>query len=121
MELEDRFDGPSFDAVTASLLFSELTPEEQAYVLRTVRGLLQPGGLVVIADEVKIAGARGWWRRVARIPVAAVTYLLTQTGTRPVEGLPERLEAAGFIGVEVERDAPGGTSIFTARRGQEAA
>jgi hypothetical protein len=121
MELEDRFSAPTFDAVTASLLFSELMPEEQAYVLKTVHDLLFPGGVLVIADEVKGAGARGVWRSVLRLPMAAFTWLLTQTGTRPVEGLLERLAAAGFVGIEVEQDAPGGTSIFVARRARESA
>ena len=47
MEIEDRFAPASFDAVVACLAFSEMAPEEQAYVLGAARTLLVPGGRLV--------------------------------------------------------------------------
>jgi len=103
-EIEDRFGPASFDAVVACLSFSEMAPEEQAYVLEVSRTRLVPGGRLVVADEVM---PRKVWRRclhaVRRWPVALLTYLLTQATTRPVEGLPARVRAAGFVDVDADR------------------
>jgi demethylmenaquinone methyltransferase/2-methoxy-6-polyprenyl-1,4-benzoquinol methylase len=121
MELEDRFEAESFDAAVSCLMFSELLPEEQRYVLKTLAGLLRPGGRLVIADEVAEPGARGLWHRVRRAPLAALTFLLTQTGTQPVAGLGEAITAAGFIGLGLDAQAPAGVTIFSARRPEAAA
>jgi len=110
MEIEDRFGADSFDAVVSCLAFSELSDDEQSYVLRTARSRLRPGGTVVIADEVLPATRGGrLWRRLRRLPVTALTFLLTQTTTRPVEDLARRLSDAGLRRVTEERVA--GTSI----------
>ncbi len=104
MEIEDRFAPESFHAAVSCLVFTELLPEERAYVLRTVRTRLRPGGLIVIADEVIPRTFSGRLRRrVRRLPLAAVTFLLTQTTTHPVAGLPEALGGAGFVEVAEER------------------
>ena len=104
MELEDRFAPESFDAVVSCLAFSELSPEERAYVLRVAWRLLRSGGSIVIADEVppRRRGAR-MWRRVRRLPVVLATWALTQTSTHAVEGLAAAVRAAGFSGVVEER------------------
>ncbi len=106
LEIEDRFPAGSFDGAVSCLLFSELTEDEQAYVLSTLRTRVKPGGLVAIADEVAPRGkaARAWWR-VRRAPLVAVTWLLAQTSTRPVTGLEQRMRDAGFADVEVEHMA----------------
>jgi len=126
MEIEDRFAPASFDAVVACLAFSEMAPEEQAYVLGAARTLLVPGGRLVVADEVT---PRTAWRRVLhavrRRPVALLAFVLTQATTRPVEGLPDRVRGAGFVDVEEQRmwgdafcilraRAPGGSARFGA-------
>lgn len=102
LELEDRFAPGAFDAAVSCLVFSELMPEEQDYVLRTLRTRVRAGGRVVVADEVAPRGgaARAWWR-LRRAPVEALTWLITQTSTRPVTGLRERFEQAGFVNVRV--------------------
>lgn len=104
MELEDRFGAGSFDAVTACLAFSEMPEDVQSYVLEVVGSRLVPGGRLLIADEVVPRRPLG---RVShalrRWPLALVTYLLTQTTTRPVRALPARIRAAGFTDVVEER------------------
>ena len=92
------------DAVVSCLVFSEMPPPVQRYVLSTVLSRLRPGARLVIADEVvpDRAGQRVWYR-VRRAPVMAVTWLLTQTGTRPVKDLVGSIAQAGFIQVETER------------------
>ncbi len=121
MELEDRFPPGSFDAVVSCLVFSELSPDERRYVLRTVLGLLRPGGCVVIADEVPPRGraARaGRWLR--RLPMAFATWVLTQTSTRPVQGLADLVREAGFIEVAEEGLTGDGFAIISGRKGARA-
>ena len=116
-EIEDRFASASLDAVVSCLCFSELSPEEQAYVLRTVHDRLRPGGVLALADEVRPAAALGrLWHGLKRAPLAAVTYALTQTTTRPVEGLPGLVAGAGFVDVHEDRGLGGDFAVVTARR-----
>jgi len=102
-EIEDRFDPETFDSVVSCLAFSEMSPQERDYVLGIAHDRLRPGGRLVIADEVEPAGggARLLYRLV-RMPVAAVTWLLTQTTTHPVHGLPDAVRRAGFVDIDEE-------------------
>lgn len=98
-EIGDRFAPESLDAVVSCLAFSELSPDEQRYALDIALSRLVPGGVLAIGDEI----ATHAWHRVARAPLALATYVLTQTTTRPVADLPERVRAAGFDHVVEER------------------
>lgn len=120
-EMEDVLPEASFDAATSCLAFSELSPDEQRYALRVLRRLIRPGGLLVIADEVepREAGAR-ILRRLLRAPLAALTYLLTQTSTRPVDDPAGLVRGAGFELV-ARRPAGGGLVEIVARRPPDAA
>ncbi len=103
-EIEDRFPAERFDAVTACLVFSEMAGDEQAYVLRVARSRLVRGGRVVLADEVEpVNAASRALYRLRRLPAAALTFLLTQTTTRPAAALADRLAAAGFVSITEER------------------
>jgi ubiquinone/menaquinone biosynthesis C-methylase UbiE len=118
MEIEDRFPEESFDAVVSCLTFSELSADERAHVLGTARTRLRPGGRLVVADEVTPPSAgRRLWHRIARAPLAAITYALTQASTHPVAGLADAVRAAGFKDVIEERTGPGDFAIVSARRG----
>ena len=59
--------------------------------------MLKPGGRLALADEVR---PRSLWKRILhgaiRLPVAVLTFVLTQTTTRAVEGLEDRVREAGF-------------------------
>jgi ubiquinone/menaquinone biosynthesis C-methylase UbiE len=115
-EIQDRVP-TGLDAVVSCLTFSELSPDEQTYTLRSALSRLKPGGLLVIADEATGGGPfTRLWRRLRRLPLACVTYLLTQTTTRPVEGLAERVRAAGFTSVDETRLWGGSFLILRARR-----
>ena len=106
-EIEDRFPTGSLDAVVSCLAMSELSPEEQDYALRMAYSRLVPGGVLVIADE--IAPTRFLSRlayHIKRLPIVVATYLLTQTTTRPVDQLAERIHAAGFANVTQEFVGP---------------
>lgn len=101
-EIEDRFPEATFDAAVACLTFSELSPDERTYSLLAASRCLVPGGQIVIADETLPHGsARRLWRHLRSWPRSALTYLLTQTTTRPLRELPELLAGAGFDDLEI--------------------
>lgn len=115
VEISDRFSPASFDAVVASLVLSEMSESEQAYVLGASAKLLRPGGRLVIADEVRPAKL---WQRATytlfRLPLAAFTYAVTQTATSPVKNLRAKVEEAGLRVAAQERLRHGSICILIA-------
>ena len=95
-ELDTLPDG-AFDAVCAGMCFSELTPHERRYALLQAQRLLRPGGLLLLADEVRPGGlAQRLLHAALRAPLVMITWLLTQTTTHAVPDLYELVESAGF-------------------------
>jgi len=87
----------SYDVVISGLCFSELSPDEIDFTLKQVMRILKPGGFLLIADEItppKIFKRILHW--MIRIPLLILTYLFTQTTTRPVINLPQKLAETGF-------------------------
>lgn len=111
----DNFEDESFDKAAATLVFSELSRDEQEFALREARRVLKEGGQLIIADEVApeidtccfhcllISALKKATYHLFRLPLLVVTYSLTQTTTRPVEGLKERVMEAGFKIISVTR------------------
>jgi len=96
VELRDEITG-SYDVVMSGLCFSELSEDELKYTLKETARILKPGGLLLVADEVK--PVRFFWRifnGLVRLPLVVVTYILTQTTTRGVQDLEGKLATAGF-------------------------
>ncbi len=95
-ELENEA-ADSYDAVMSGLCFSELTEDELAYTVNHITRMLKPGGLLLVADEVRPGSV---WKRVlavlVRFPLVLLSYVITQTTTRPVTDLPQRVENAGL-------------------------
>lgn len=117
-EIEDRFAPESFDAIVSCLAMSEISPDEGDYVLRTALSRLAPGGIVVIGDETLPEGALARWAyRLWRLSVVMLTYLRTQTTTRPIVDVKGRLCSAGFVGVTSERLWSGSFIIAQGTRG----
>lgn len=106
-----------YDVVMSGLCFSELSDDELDYTLAQVARLLVPGGLLLVADEVR---PRGPLRRVlhaaARAPLVALAWLLTQQTTHAVTGLPQRVEAVGLEVVDLRTNASGSFAELVARR-----
>lgn len=104
-ELESE-EAESYDIVMSGLSFSELTEDELIYTLKEVRRILEPGGLLLIADEVipeNISKRILNW--LIRPPLVIITYLITQTTTHAVKNLPKKIKQAGLIieSVRLER------------------
>jgi ubiquinone/menaquinone biosynthesis C-methylase UbiE len=100
-EIAGKINERSLDAVVSCLAFSELTPDEQTYTLSTAYSLLTHGGTIVIADEVVPENAFNRFRhRLLSLPLVLVTYILTQTTTRPLSNPSPLLNKAGFSNIE---------------------
>lgn len=104
IDLDEAFPPGSFDVILSSFTFSELSDDEQSFVLKECVRLLRDGGRLAVADEVR---PRGRVQRVVhlllRLPLAAVTYVLTQTTTHAVTDLNAKVAAAGLSVQRVER------------------
>jgi len=88
----------SYDVVMSGLCFSELTADELAYTLKEINRILKPGGLLLVADEVRPRHPLKWLvHHLIRIPLAVTTYLITQTTTRAVKDLPGKVREAGLV------------------------
>jgi demethylmenaquinone methyltransferase/2-methoxy-6-polyprenyl-1,4-benzoquinol methylase len=107
----------SYDAVFSTLVFSELSVDEQSFALKQAYRVLRTGGTLAIADEVT---PRLWINRLLyrliRLPLSIITFLVTQTTTRAVEHLSEDVEAAGFSLVAEQRSGLGSFLRLTARK-----
>ena len=115
-EIADRFPPDHFDAAATSLVLSEMSEQEQAYVLAAVGRVIRPGGRLVVADEVWPTGFFARLRYACvRLPLAFITYLLTQTTTVAVQHLAERIQEAGFRIIE-EQKLPGSVGLIVAER-----
>lgn len=121
VEIGDRFPPESFDAVASSLALSEMSADERLYVLRAARRALRPGGRLVVADEVRPKNpAARIARAVARFPVAALTYLLTQTSTSAIPDLAALVSEAGFTIDREDHVARAGVGLVVATRAEGA-
>ncbi len=118
-ELGDE-DSESYHAVTSGLCFSELTEEELAYTLKEVSRILKPGGILLVADEVKpdsiLKRALSW---LIRVPLVIITYIITQTTTRAVPNLPAKIEKVGLTIRSVRLNGLGTFIELVAEKGGE--
>ena len=117
VELIDHFQAESFDTITSVLLFSELSEAEQGEALRQCHRLLRPGGQLIVADEVRAPTlARRALHNLVRLPLAAITYALTQASTRPVRHLEAKVAAAHFAVVGRESNRLGDFVLLQAEK-----
>ncbi len=93
----DRFPTEYFDLVVSTLVFSELSRDEQVYALGHAFRLLKYNGHLIVADEVRPGNAiKRFIYNILRMPLLVITFAVTQTTTRAVEGLEENAFHAGF-------------------------
>lgn len=94
-----------YDAVMSGLCLSELSDDELAYTVQEAARILRPGGLLLIADEMKPEGMPGRLVHAAvRAPLAALAYAFTQRTTHAISKLPQRMVGAGLAVVSVRLD-----------------
>jgi ubiquinone/menaquinone biosynthesis C-methylase UbiE len=119
-EIADHFPPGSFDAIVSTLAFSEFPPQVQRYALAEVRQLLRPGGRLLIVDEVVPdgPGARLLFHAV-RLPLAAITWLLTRTTTNALNRFSATLAEAGFGSRVVASKLGGSLQLIEARPAAE--
>lgn len=107
----------SYDVVTSGLCFSELSDDELAYTLDEIARILKPGGLLLVADEVR--PRKRAWRAIhalVRAPLLAFTYLLTQQASHALRNLPEKLARAGLVLVSGSSRGLESLGLFVARK-----
>jgi ubiquinone/menaquinone biosynthesis C-methylase UbiE len=95
--IEERFPPASFDLIVSTLVFSELPPDEQRYVLEACVRLLAPGGRLLVADEV--IPSRPLPRMLfylVRWPLVLLTWMLTRTSTASLRHFDSLLAQTGF-------------------------
>ncbi len=113
----DEFPDDSFDTVTSTLVFSELFQYEQRYVLAHAFRVLKPGGVLILADEtIPRKRLKRIAHKVLSLPLRFITYLLTQTSTKPLHDMVEKVEGAGFIIEQDEEHQLGAFRIVVARK-----
>lgn len=119
----DRLPGDAFDAVVATLVLSELSDDERSYALEQATRALGTGGELIVADEVvPYTAAARLLQSAMRLPLLAVSYLATGTGTRPLEDPTGEMRSAGLRVVHESRGPGDAFAIVVARRdGEEAA
>jgi ubiquinone/menaquinone biosynthesis C-methylase UbiE len=117
IEMDKNFDDETFDRIVATLVFSEFYLEEQKYVLREAYRILSPGGLIIIADEVR---SNSPWKRVLhlliRVPLMVITYVLTQASTKALKGIEVALTDTGFEIIHEEGSLLDSFGLYISRK-----
>jgi demethylmenaquinone methyltransferase/2-methoxy-6-polyprenyl-1,4-benzoquinol methylase len=113
----DKLEDQSFDLVMSTLVFSELSRDEQRYALKHAMRILKPNGRLAIADEARPESALKRLLHIAvRLPLLIITLAITQTSTIAVEGLRGLLNDAGFSIEKEERSAMDSFIYMVARK-----
>ena len=93
----DRFPSATFDLIVSTLVFSELPPDEQIFVLEACKNLLAPAGRLLLADEVIPASRLSRLLfYLVRLPLTLLTWLLTRTTTTALRNFDALLARTGF-------------------------
>ena len=97
VEVDTLFAVNSFDCITSTLVISELYGEERNWALREFYRILKSDGTLIIAGEVKPKQPlkRAIYTAL-RLPLALITYIISQTGTKAVSDINSEIRKAGF-------------------------
>ncbi len=111
----ESFPPSSFDLIVSTLVFSELSLEEQRFILDACLSLLTPEGRLIIADEVLPDGllTRTLYTLI-RLPLVLLTWLLTRTSTRALRNFIDELNQSGYFPWEVESYLGGSLVLYEA-------
>ncbi len=118
----DGLESLAYDAVVATLVFSELNDGERRFALNQAFRVLKPGGRLIVADEVVPRRRdRRILQALARAPMLAATYLITRTSTRPLADPQDQVAAAGFVVDKEVRSQGDAFALLVAHRPGEGA
>jgi hypothetical protein len=93
----DALPGAAYDAVVASLVLSDMSAGERAFVLGQAAKRLRPRGVIAVGDEVRPRGSSQCaLQRLLRAPQAAIAWLVVGSVSHPIRDLAGELRAAGF-------------------------
>ena len=117
-EMEAAFQDESFDKIISTLVFSELSRDEQMYALQESKRLLKKEGLLIIGDEiVPRSSFKRWIHFMIRLPLAVLTFILAQSITRSVKNLTAKIRSTGFKVVSLDSYSLGAFEIVVAKKG----
>lgn len=93
----DALPPTAYDAVVASLVLSDMSAGERAFVLDQSAKRLRPGGVIAAGDEVTPRRpAHRALHLLLRAPQAAVAWLAVGSVSHPIRDLAGELRTAGF-------------------------
>ncbi|MFW9848252.1 MAG: HgcAB-like fusion protein [Candidatus Thorarchaeota archaeon] len=116
----DEFPDDSFDIVTSTLVFSELFHYERKYVLAHALRILKPGGTLILADEtIPRKRLKRLAHRIISLPLKLITYLMTQTSTKPLDKMVEGIEEVGFVIDQTEEYQLGAFQVVVAHKPED--
>ena len=117
MDMDTTFGDNSFNVITSTLVFSEMSPEEIRYVLNQCHRVLTADGSLLIADEIMPKNPLGKLLLfLFRLPFVIIAYIFTQTTTRAVSNLDEDLKQAGFNIIRTKSYLLGTMRLFLAKK-----
>jgi ubiquinone/menaquinone biosynthesis C-methylase UbiE len=117
MDMDITFDNNSFNVITSTLVFSEMSREEIKYVLNQCHRILKANGSLIIADEIMPQSLLAKFLVfLFRLPFSVIAYIFTQTTTRAVASLDEDLRQAGFSIIKTKSYLLGTMMLFQARK-----
>ena len=118
-EMESAFQDESYDKIISTLVFSELSSDEQLYVLQEIKRVLKTQGLLIIGDEIVPRSAFAHaMKLLVRLPLAVLTFILTQSITRSVKEPAAKIRRIGFEIVSSQTSFWGSFELIVAKKGK---
>lgn len=117
VEIDSLFEENQFDLIVSTLVFSELYGEERALALYQIRKILKPHGTLVMAVEVQPGNElKKIIHFLVRFPLAVLTYIIAQTGTKPFTRISEEITESGFNITSEERSFLDSFTVISAKK-----
>ena len=120
VEVDSLFEENSFDLIISTLVFSELYSEERALALHQIKTLLKPEGTFVIATEVQ---PRKPLKKIihflVRFPLTVLTYIVAQTGTKPVSLISKEITESGLSIISNDRSFLDSFAVLSAKKADD--
>ncbi len=117
VEMDTEFLDETFDKVIAILSLSEMYQNEQDFCFKQIYRVLKPNGQFIIVDETI---PRKWWKKILyftiRLPLAFITFLVTNLSTKSLKNINNRLLENNFILLEEKKYLIDSLSLIRAKK-----